>query len=307
MSPAKVTVVGAGNVGATVAQLILMRGLADVVMVDVAVGLAEGKALDMQHMRALLDGGSQIIGTGDYGLTAGSDIVVVTAGVPRKPGMSREELLAVNAGIVQSVFDAVLAGSPDALYLLVTNPLDVMVNYAWRLSGLPRQRVFGMGGVLDGSRFANALAKRLGCLPSAVQALVIGAHGEAMLPLPRLAEVDGHPLTELLGAADIAAAVEETIGAGAAVVELLQTGSAYYAPAASIAAMVGELLAPSGQVMSVSAGLDGEYGISGVHLGVPVRLGPTGVEEIIELELTDEELAALHQAAQAIEGQLQLL
>lgn len=304
MSRAKITVVGAGNVGATTAHLLLERDLADVVMVDVAPGLAEGKALDMMHMRGNDCFNASIIGTSDYDQTASSDIVIVTAGVPRKPGMTREDLLGVNSRIVQSVLDSTLSASPDALYLFVTNPLDVMVNYAYLKARLPKERLFGMGGVLDTARFVNAVCSRLGCLPADVEAMVIGAHGEAMLPLPRLARVKQQPLVELLSDQDIAAICIETVQAGAAVVALLQTGSAFYAPASAIVTMVEQILQPSGVVLSVSAGLAGEYGISGVHIGVPVRLGRTGIESIIELGLDETESASLLDAAKTISEQL---
>jgi malate dehydrogenase len=304
MSQPKITVVGAGNVGATVAQMLLSRNLADVVMVDVAVGVAQGKALDLMHMRGNDLFAGKVIGTGDYAYSAESEIVVVTAGVPRRPGMTREDLLKVNASIVRSVLDSALPVSPDALYLFVTNPLDVMVNYAYQIAGLPRQRLFGMGGVLDTARFIYSIAERLGTEPGEVEAMVIGAHGEAMLPLPRLAKVGGRPLTELMDEAAIAQVVEQTVQAGAAVVEFLETGSAFYAPAASIVTMVEELLHPTGRVVSASAGLTGQYGIDRVHLGVPVRLGKAGVEEVIELDLDDAELAAMRSAAEAIEEQL---
>jgi len=307
MSLPKITIVGAGNVGATAAHIILSRNLADVALVDVVPGVAEGKALDLMHMRGNDGFAGKVTGSVDYTPTRDSDIVVVTAGVARKPGMTREDLLNVNAGIIRSVFEGALPESPNALYLLVTNPLDVMVNYAYRLAGLPRERIFGMGGVLDTARFVHYVTTRIDCEPTDVEAIVIGAHGEAMLPLPRLVKVKGTPLQELLSDSEIDSIVSDTINGGAAIVELLQTGSAFYAPGASIASMVEELLQPTDRVISVSAGLDGEYGISGVHLGVPVKLDKNGVREIVKLDLTDAEMTALASAADSIREQLALL
>ena len=307
MSLAKITIVGAGNVGATAAHILLGMNLADIYMVDVAPGVAEGKALDMMHMRGNDGFSAKVYGSVDYAMTAESDIVIVTAGVPRKPGMTREDLLSVNAGIVRSVLDGALPASPNAIYLFVTNPLDVMVNYGFELAKLPANRLFGMGGVLDTARFVHAISSRFDCEPTDVEAMVIGAHGEAMLPLPRLAKVAGKPITEVLSTEEIDAVVAETINGGAAIVELLQTGSAFYAPGASIATMVSEILRPTGRVLVVSARLSGQYGISGVHLGVPVRLGPEGIAELVELELLDDELRALRDAAESIQAQLTLV
>ncbi|MCL2632151.1 MAG: malate dehydrogenase [Coriobacteriia bacterium] len=304
MSLPKVSIIGAGNVGATAAHILLNHDLADIVMIDVVAGVAEGKALDMMHMRGNEGFHAKVSGSTDYALTENSDIVVVTAGVPRRPGMTREDLLNVNANIVKSVLDEALPRSPEAIYIFVTNPLDVMVNYAFSLAGVPKERLFGMGGVLDTARFVHAVCERLDCQPSEVDALVIGAHGEAMLPLPRLATVNGTTLTELMGAENIDAVVADTINGGAAIVELLQTGSAFYAPGSSIASMVAELLFPTGKTVSVSARLSGEYGLYDIHLGVPVRLGKGGVEEIIELDLSDQELASLAAAADSIKAQL---
>jgi malate dehydrogenase len=306
MTLGKVTIVGAGNVGATAASLLLLKDLADVVLVDVAADMAKGKALDLSHMRSNECYGATIVGSGDYGPSAGSDIVVVTAGVPRKPGMTREDLLDVNARIVRSVLDEALPASPDAIYLFVTNPLDVMVNLAMRISGLPRQRIFGMGGVLDSARFSWAIAEELeaaglgGVAPGSIDALVIGAHGEAMLPLPRFSKVDGRPLPELLDASALQRVVEKTIGGGAAVVELLKTGSAFYAPASSIALMVEAILKDSGRVLSTCALLEGEYGITDAAICVPAKLGRQGMEAIVELALDDDELAALKSSVDAV-------
>jgi len=307
MSYPKVTIVGAGNVGANTALLLLAKNLADVVLIDIAEGVAKGKALDMMHMRSIEQFGPTIIGTGDYADTANSEIVIVTAGVPRKPGMTREDLLGINASIVRSVFEGALPASPDALYLLVTNPLDVMVNLAFSLAGLPKQQLFGMGGALDTARFIYSISKMTGANPSSINALVIGAHGDNMLPLPRMATVNGVPLTELLTMEQTEAVVAETIQGGTAVVNLLQTGSAFYAPASSIVQMVGELLQPSGKMLSVCARLEGEYGIEGAHIGVPAILGKNGVEKIVELELNSDELTKLRNSADSIKDQFSAL
>ncbi len=300
----KVTIVGAGNVGANAGLLLAMKELADIVLIDVADGVAKGKALDIMHMRSNEQFGPSVIGTGDYKDTADSEIVVVTAGVPRKPGMTREDLLKINSGIVSSVLEGALPVSPNALYIFVTNPLDVMTNLAFDIAKLPKQQLFGMGGVLDTARFIHSIALRTGAEPSQIEAMVIGAHGEGMLPLPRLATVNGKPLLELLSKEQIDDIASDTVQGGAAVVELLQTGSAFYAPASSIALMVKEILAPTGRVLSVCSRLEGEYGIDGLHMCVPTVLGRSGVERIVELELDDEELSKLIQAAESIKSQL---
>ncbi len=234
----KVTVVGAGQVGATAAELLLLHGIADVCMIDVAEGLPQGKALDLMHLRSVERFGPSIVGTNDYADTAGSDVVVVTAGLPRKPGMTRDDLLAVNAAIVRSVIPKALAASPDAVFVCVTNPLDIMTYLAWKESGLPHERVLGMGGVLDSARFAFAVAEKTGAPITEIDALAMGAHGDAMVPMPRFTTVNGVPITQLLSAADVEALVQRTIFGGAEVVALLKSGSAFYAPAGSIVAMV---------------------------------------------------------------------
>ncbi len=303
----KVTVVGAGNVGASTALLLLLKNLADVVMIDVAEGVAKGKALDIMHMRSNERFGPVICGTADYADTANSDIVIVTAGMPRKPGMTREDLLDINAGIVRQVIENAMAVSPDAIYIFVTNPLDVMTNLAYRLSGLPKQRLMGMGGVLDTARFTYAIAEQTGVNPEQIEAMVIGAHGEAMLPLPRFSTVDGKPISELLDAEDIDQVVENTVKGGAAVVELLQTGSAFYAPASSIVTMVEAILSDDGRVLSTCALLEGEYGIDGIYMCVPARLGPEGVKEIVEFDLLEEEHARLVASATSIRASVEVL
>jgi malate dehydrogenase len=296
----KVTVVGAGQVGATAAWLLATKNVADVVLVDVAEGLPQGKALDMMHARSVERFGPVVTGANDYGPSAGSDVVVVTAGLPRKPGMSRDDLLAANAAIVRSVIPAAVAASPEAVFICVTNPLDIMVDLAWKLSGLPAQRVFGMGGVLDSARFAYAIAEETGADITDVGAVVVGAHGDAMVPLPKLSTVGGRPLTEVLDWGTVTAVVERTINGGAEVVSLLKTGSAFYAPAASVVEMVGAVLRDERTVLPSCVRLEGEYGISGIHMSVPARLGAGGVAEVVELPLDATELSALRASAATI-------
>ena len=300
MSYPKVTVVGAGQVGATAALLLLIHEVADVVMIDVAQGLPQGKALDLMHMRSVEKFGPSVTGTNDYADTAGSDVVVVTAGLPRKPGMTRDDLLAANRAIVESVIARVVSASPDAIIVCVTNPLDVMTYLAKNVSGLPTNRVFGMGGVLDSARFAFAIAERCGAAIADVDALAMGAHGDAMVPMPRFSTVAGTPLTELLPAADVDALVQRTIFGGAEVVGLLKTGSAFYAPAASVVSMVRAILGDTGTTLPTCAYLSGEYGISDVYMSVPARLGRTGVLEVVELALNAEELSALQASAATV-------
>jgi malate dehydrogenase len=296
----KVTVVGAGQVGATAAFLIATRGVADVTLIDVAEGLPQGKALDMMHSRSVLEFGPRVTGTNDYADTAGSDIVVITAGVPRKPGMTRDELLGINAGIVRSVIASAVEASPDAVFLCVTNPLDIMTQLAWKESGLPASRVFGMGGVLDSARFAYFIAAATGAEIADVEALVVGAHGDAMVPLPRLSTVAGRPVTELLPSEDVDEIVRRTVFGGAEVVALLKSGSAFYAPGASVTAMVEAVLGDTGAVLPSCVRLDGQYGISGLYMSVPAVLGRAGVVGVPEIELTGVELASLRASAEGI-------
>jgi malate dehydrogenase len=300
LSYPKVTVVGAGQVGATTALCLLTRAVSDVVLVDVAEGTAQGKALDLMHARSVLRFAPIVSGSNDYADTAGSDLVVVTAGIPRRPGMTRDELLAVNAGIVESVVTRAVSASPGAVVICVTNPLDVMTHLAWKLSGLPAERVFGMGGVLDSARFAYFIAQATGAPIDRIDALVVGAHGDAMVPVPRLSTVAGRPLTDVLPPGDVAEVVRRTVFGGAEVVSLLGTGSAFYAPGASVAAMVEAVLADSGAVMPTCVLLQGEYGISGVHMSVPAVLGRRGVADVPEFEFDDAELSALRASADQI-------
>lgn len=300
MALPKVTVVGAGQVGATAALLIALKELADVVLVDVAEGIPQGKALDMMHARSVELFASSVTGTNEYGPTAGSDVVVVTAGLPRKPGMTREDLLAANGAIVRSVVAEVRETSPGAVLVLVTNPLDVMTHLAWRASGFPAERVFGMGGVLDSARFAYFISQATGASVRDIDALVVGAHGDTMVPLPRFSTVAGRPLTEVLPADEVAEVVRRTVFGGAEVVSLLKSGSAFYAPGASVAKMVAAILGDTGDVMSCCVHLGGQYSLSGLHLNVPAALGRGGVRDVPELALEPAELEALHASAAGV-------
>lgn len=304
---AKVTIVGAGNVGATAAHIIASKNLADVVMVDVAEGLPQGKALDMMHMRSVEKFTVSVSGSNDYEATAGSDIVVITAGIARKPGMTREDLLGVNAGIMRSVIDQAIKYSPEAVYICVTNPLDVMTYLAYQESGLPAKRLMGMGGVLDSSRLSFAVCEKLGCDPADVRAWAVGAHGEGMVCWPRLTTVAGQSIVDLLSPEEVDEVVARCVKGGAEVVAHLKTGSAYYAPGASIAKMVEAILTDSDETLSVCAHLDGQYGIDDLYMNVPVRLGKGGVEEVVEFELTDEELADLQRSADSVRKGLDAL
>ena len=302
---AKVTIVGAGNVGATAAHIIASKNLADVVLIDVAEGLPQGKALDMMHMRSVEKFIVKVSGTNDYADTKDSDIVVITAGIARKPGMTREDLLDVNAGIMRSVIGQAKEASPNAIFICVTNPLDVMTTLAYQESGLPASRLMGMGGVLDSSRLSFAVCERLGCEPADVEAWAVGAHGEGMVCWPRLTKVKGTPITELMSAEEVAQVVQRCVKGGAEVVSYLKTGSAYYAPGASIARMVEAILGDTHEVMSVCAHIDGAYGIDDLYMNVPVRLGRAGVEEIVEFDLNADELAALQASAASVRAGLE--
>lgn len=297
MALPKVTVVGAGQVGATAAFLMATKGLADVVLVDVAEGIPQGKALDMMHARSVERFASTVTGANDYEATAGSDVVVVTAGLPRKPGMTRDDLLAANGTIVRSVISQAVAASPDAVLVCVTNPLDVMTYLAWQVSGLPSSRVLGMGGVLDSARFAYFIAAATGAPISDIDALVIGAHGDTMVPVPRLSMVAGKALTDILPADEVAEVVRRTVYGGAEVVSFLKTGSAFYAPAASVTSMVEAILGDTGAVKPSCVLLEGQYGLSDVYVSVPAALGHGGVREVVEIDLDEAELAALRDSA----------
>jgi len=296
----KVTVVGAGNVGATTAQRIAEAGLADVVLVDIVEGLPQGKALDLLEAAPVVGHDCRITGTNDYADTAGSDVVVVTSGLARQPGMSRDDLLQKNAGIVRSVVEQAVQHSPDAILVVVTNPLDAMCHVALDASGFPRERVIGMAGVLDSARFRSFIADELGVSVTNTHAFVLGGHGDTMVPLPRYSTVGGVPLTELLPPDRLEALVDRTRHGGAEIVALLKTGSAYYAPAASTFQMVDAILNDRRTILPCAALLQGEYGVDGLFVGVPVKLGRGGILEISEIDLTDEERGAFDRSAGAV-------
>jgi malate dehydrogenase len=300
MGRSKVSVIGAGNVGATVAQRIAEAGLADVVLVDIVDGLPQGKGLDLAEAAPVVGHDARIVGTNDYAETAGSDIVVVTSGIARKPGMSRDDLIATNAGIVRDVVGQAVAQSPDAILIVVTNPLDVMCHVALTASGFPRERVIGMAGVLDSARFRTFIAQELGVSVEDTHAFVLGGHGDTMVPLPRYSTVAGIPITELMSPERVKALVDRTANGGAEIVALLKTGSAYYAPAASTFEMVDAILRDRKRVLPCATYLRGEYGIDGLFVGVPVVLGASGMERVIEIALTDDEKAAFERSAGAV-------
>jgi malate dehydrogenase len=299
---AKVTVVGAGNVGSVTAQEVAMRDYADVVLVDIVEGMPQGKALDLMQTGPVLGYNSNIIGANSYEETAGSDVVVITSGVARKPGMSRDDLLKTNKGIVQQVTESVVAQSPDAVIIIVSNPLDAMCHVAYDIAGFPKERVIGMAGVLDSARLRTFVAMELGVSMEDVQALVLGGHGDTMVPLPRFTTVGGIPITELMSEDRIAALSDRTANGGAEIVSLLKTGSAYYAPGNSAALMVDAIVHDKNRVIPVSVLLEGEYGINGLYVGVPVKLGAGGVKQIIEVALTDDEQAALHKSSESVQS-----
>jgi malate dehydrogenase len=296
----KITVVGAGNVGATVAQYAVERELGDVVLVDVVEGIPQGKALDLAQAGPIHGYDSRLTGANGYDDTDDSDVVVITAGLARKPGMTRDDLLFKNAEIVGSVVDQVVARSPRSILILVTNPLDAMVQLAWRKSGFGPERVIGMAGVLDSARFRTFIARELDVSVENVTAFVLGGHGDAMVPLPRYSTVAGIPITELLPPATVQALVQRTANGGAEIVNHLKTGSAYYAPAASAVEMVEAILKDKKKILPCAAYLDGQYGVRGLYVGVPVKLGRRGVEQICEITLTPEEQAAFQRSAAAV-------
>jgi malate dehydrogenase len=298
----KVTVIGAGNVGATAAQRIAEAGVADVYLIDVVEGLPQGKALDLAEAAPLQHHDQVIIGTNDYADTTESDIVVVTAGLARQPGMSRDDLLLKNAGIVRSVVAQAVHYSPNTTIVMVTNPLDAMVHVALEVTGFPRERVIGMAGVLDSGRFRAFIAQDLGVSASDVSAFVLGGHGDTMVPVARYSTVAGIPLPELMKPERIAELVQRTRTGGAEIVSLLKTGSAFYAPASSVFHMVDSILNDRKRVLACAVLLKGEYGIDDLVVGVPVVLGAAGVERIIEVALTQDEKAALLESAGSVQG-----
>ncbi|MGH7472626.1 MAG: malate dehydrogenase [Candidatus Methylomirabilales bacterium] len=296
----KVTVVGAGNVGASVAQYTVERELADVVLVDIVAGLPQGKALDLLQTGPIHRYDSRLSGSNDYAPTANSDIVVITAGLARKPGMTRDDLLFKNAEIVGAVVDQVAPRSPKAILLVVSNPLDAMTYLTWKRSGFPKERVVGMAGILDSARFRTFIAMELEVSVENVSAFVLGGHGDTMVPLPRYSTVAGIPITELLSKERIDAIVQRTRDGGAEIVNLLKSGGAYYAPGAAVAEMIEAILKDKKKILPCAALLNGEYGLKGLFVGVPVKLGRGGIEQIIEISLTPEEQTALDKSAAAV-------
>jgi len=300
MARYKVTVVGAGMVGGTLAQRLAERDYADVVLVDIVEGMPQGKALDITEAGPVYGYDSIVTGSNGYEETAGSDLVVVTSGMARKPNMSRDDLLKINAGIVREVTEKVKAASPDCTLIVVSNPLDAMVTLAHRVSGFPKQRVIGMAGVLDTARYRTFIAMELGVSVEDVHGFVLGGHGDTMVPLPRYTSVAGIPITQLLPRDRIEAIVDRARNGGAEIVNLLKTGSAYYAPSASVVDMVDSILLDKRRVLPCAALLEGEYGINGIFVGVPCVLGARGLEKVLEIDLDDEERAALHRSADAV-------
>ncbi|MFB3738366.1 MAG: malate dehydrogenase [Candidatus Velamenicoccus archaeovorus] len=296
----RVTVVGSGFVGQTTAMRIVEKGLAEVVLIDIIEGLPQGLALDMKEAAPIEGYEPAIVGTNDYADTAGSDVVVITAGFPRQPGMSRMDLLGKNAAVIREVVERTSAVSPEAIIVMVTNPLDEMTFLAAEVSGFPRERVMGMAGVLDSSRLRYFIAEELGVPPRQVEAMTLGSHGESMVPLPRHATVGGRPLADLVDEATLERLYQRTRDAGAEIVALLKKGSAYYAPSAAITRMVEAIAGGGDRVLPVCAWCTGQYGIHDVYVGVPARLSRRGVEEIVELDLSDAELGALRAAAEGI-------
>jgi len=303
----KVTIVGGGNVGATAAHWAAEKELADIVLIDIIEGMPQGKALDLMETRPVEDFDTKVIGTNDYKDTANSDIVVITAGLPRKPGMSRDELLDVNKKIVQGVTEQVVKYSPNAILIIVSNPLDAMCHVAKMVSKFPKHRVFGMAGILDTARFRCFVSMELNVSVEDIQAMVLGGHGDDMVPLPRYTTVAGVPVTELMSKEKIDAIVSRTRKAGGEIVALLKTGSAYYSPSAAVVQMVESVLKDKKRVVPCAAYLEGEYGIRDLYVGVPIKIGAMGVEQIIELKLTDEEKAALNKSANAVRELVQLI
>jgi malate dehydrogenase len=307
MAKSKVTVVGAGNVGGTTAQRLAERNYADVVLVDIVEGLPQGKALDILQSGPILGFDSNVTGTNGYEDTAGSDVVVITSGSPRKPGMSRDDLLKTNQHIVSSVTGEIVEHSPEAILVMVANPLDAMCHVAMETSGFPRERVVGMAGILDTARYRTFIAQELGVSVRDVFALVLGGHGDTMVPLPSMATVGGVAITELLPEDRVEAIVDRTRNGGAEIVGLLQSGSAFYAPSAAAVEMVDAILLDQKRVLPCAAHLRGEYGIDELFVGVPVKLGASGLEEIVELDLREDELADLKGSADSVRELVQVL
>jgi malate dehydrogenase len=296
----KISVIGAGNVGATLAQRIAEWGYADVVLVDIVEGLPQGKGLDMLQTGPITGSDASVIGTNSYEETANSDIVAITSGVPRKPGMSRDDLVLTNMNIVKSVTELVVKYSPKSILIMVANPLDAMTQLALAVSKFPRKRVIGQSGILDSSRFRTFIAQELNVSVEDVNACVLGGHGDTMVAIPRLTTVGGIPITELLPQETVNKIVERTVKGGGEIVALLKTGSAFYAPAAATAQMVESILLDKKRILPCAVSLEGEYGIKGVVVGVLAKIGKNGMEQVIELKLTAEESAALKKSAEAV-------
>jgi malate dehydrogenase len=302
----RVCVIGAGNVGRTLTQRIAEKNLADVVLLDIVEGLPQGVALDLMEAQGLEGHDSLIVGTNNYEDTAGSDVIVITAGRPRTPGMSRDDLIGINSKIVFDAATQAIKYSPNAILIIITNPLDVMTYLAWKATGLPPQRVMGMAGVLDSSRLQTFIAMELKAATRDINAMVLGGHGDLMLPLPRYCTVSGVPITELMDNATIDRLVERTRNGGAEIVKLLQTGGAYFAPASSGSLMVEAVLRDQGRLLPTAAYLQGEYGLEDIFLGVPCRLGCRGVQGILEVTLTEEETKSLHISAASVRKNVEI-
>ena len=296
----KVTIVGAGQVGGSCARRLAERDYADIVLIDIVEGLPQGKALDIQQAAPIVNYDSSIVGTNDYADTAGSDLVVITSGSPRKPGMSRDDLLAINQKVITAVTGEIVKHSPNGIIIVVTNPVDAMTQLAWRVSGFPTNRVVGQGGVLDSARYRTFLAQELGVSMRDITGYVLGGHGDQMVPLPRYSSVSGKPITDFIAPERLEEIVQRTRDGGAEIVNLLKLGSAYEAPGAALVEMIDAILLDQKRVLPCAAYLEGEYGISGVYVGVLIQLGAGGVESIVELDLTADESALLNQSADAV-------
>ena len=303
----KVSVIGSGNVGATVARSIADKELADVVLLDILEGVSQGKGLDMFQACPVEGSDARVLGTNDYADTVDSQIVVITAGLARKPGMSRDDLLTKNYQIIKSVTEQVVQYSPDCIIIPVTNPLDAMCQVVYRVSGFPRERVIGMAGVLDSARMRTFIAQELDVSVENTHAFVLGGHGDTMVPLPRYSTVAGVPITELMSPETIDAIVKRTAGGGAEIVKLLGTGSAFYAPGSAVVEMVEAILKDKKKILSCAVFLQGEYGIQDLFVGVPVKLGAGGLEEIVSITLTDDEEAALRRSADAVRALVEVI
>jgi malate dehydrogenase len=303
----KITVVGSGNVGATVAHRLADKQLADVVLIDILEGIPQGKGLDLFESGPIEGYDARIRGTNDYVDTGGSDLVVLTAGFPRKPGMSRDDLLKANYDVVKGTVEQVVRHSPDCILIVVTNPLDAMAQTAYRVSGFSKNRVIGMAGILDTARYRTFLAEALNVSVQNVQGFVLGGHGDTMVPVPRYTTVAGIPVTELLPKEQLDQIIKRTANGGAEIVSLLKTGSAYYAPSAAVVEMIEAIFNDRKKILPCAAYLEGEYGIHGLFVGVPVKLGARGIEQIIEITLTPEEQAALERSANAVKELVEVI